>query len=278
MAVDGCYYLDQTKPFGMESLQMADVITGERPPVVVGGTGGSGTRAVARFLRRCGLDMGESNTVADALAFVDVLDKHINEVLRIVRGTNYDASQLEESLRNSILQDYRAAAFRHKRGMAPNIRWGFKNPRHIFLLPLLDVAFPGAVFIHLVRDGRDMLLSENKRQAVSHFEALFGEPFTDSPADVARFWAATNTGARAYGLRHLGARYINVRIEDLCGPEQSSHIRTLAELLGLNTKTALDRADKFELRESYGRGHLADINIPPKVREEFSAALAEFQY
>jgi hypothetical protein len=237
---------------------------------------------MARFLRRCGIHMGhggeETNTVTDALAFVDMLDKYVNAVLNVTRGTNYDAFELPPLLRKEIVRAYRTAAQQHRRDLQKNEKWGFKNPRHIFLLPLLNLAFPGVVFIHLVRDGRDMLFSENKHQVRAHFEPLLGQPVDESLDSVARFWSGTNLGAKVFGETQLGARYINVRIEDLCGSERDKHIGRLAKALGLDIDLALFRAEKFELRESYGRGRSARLELSPAVGKEFFDALAAFNY
>jgi hypothetical protein len=220
----------------------------------------------------------ETNTVADAMAFVDMLDRYVNPILNITGGTNYAPDKLPALLQEEIVRAYNTAARRHRGDLRPKEKWGFKNPRHIFLLPLLDVTFPGVIFIHLVRDGRDMLFSDNKRQVEAHFEALFGEPFVESLEAVARFWASTNLGAKAYGEMHLGPRYINIRIEDLCGPERDTHIRRLAGALELDVETALIRAERFELRDSYGRGRSAQLELSATVRNEFFNALAAFNY
>jgi hypothetical protein len=51
-------------------------------PIVIGGSGGAGTQAVARFLTAIGVQMGEyRNRSADALVFVDTLDALINPIL-----------------------------------------------------------------------------------------------------------------------------------------------------------------------------------------------------
>jgi hypothetical protein len=60
-------------------------------PIVIGGSGGSGTRAAARLLAATGVRMGEHlNSSADALAFVDTLDSLINAILRNTRSLDYD--------------------------------------------------------------------------------------------------------------------------------------------------------------------------------------------
>jgi hypothetical protein len=51
-------------------------------PVVIGGTGGSGTRLIARLLREMGVALGERvNESEDALAFIPVYDRYVNPYL-----------------------------------------------------------------------------------------------------------------------------------------------------------------------------------------------------
>lgn len=256
---------------------MAEEIS-EAAPIVVAGTGGSGTRAVVKFLVRCGVGMGETNGVGDAIAFVGLLDRHINCVLELTRSCNYNPSDLPAQLREKIVTDYQRAAYEHRPKQNGGGIWGFKNPRHIFLLPLLSCALPNATFVHLVRDGRDMLLSENVRQPNAHFDALFGRSFAHTHDDIARFWSRTNAATRQFGKDTLGRRYLNVRIEDLWGPDRRDHVRALADALGVDRDAAVRREHVFEERESYGRGRALEFALSPDTRAEFEAALSEFGY
>ena len=250
----------------------------ESAPIVVAGTGGSGTRAVVKFLVKCGVDMGETNGVGDALAFVGLLDRHINSVLELTRDSNYDPANLPSQLRAEVVADYLEAARKHRPKRSGAGKWGFKNPRHIFLLPLLNIALPKATFIHVVRDGRDMLLSGNKRQPSAHFESLFGRLFSHSHEDIARFWSRTNAGTNRFGRNTLGKRYITVRIEDLWGPDRHKKILDLADVLALDPDIALRREHIFQQRESYGRGKAAAFDLSPETRADFEITLSEFGY
>lgn len=56
-------------------------------PLVIGATGGSGTRVVARICRRAGYDLGKDlNEAEDALPFASFHDRWINHVLRLMCG------------------------------------------------------------------------------------------------------------------------------------------------------------------------------------------------
>jgi hypothetical protein len=60
-------------------------------------------------------------------------------------------------------------------------------------------AFPEFVFIHVLRDGRDMLFSDNQNQPRSYYTDLFGRPGDVTPEASAAFWSTVNLQATAYG-------------------------------------------------------------------------------
>jgi hypothetical protein len=51
--------------------------------------------------------------------------------------------------------------------------WGFKAPNSLLGLPLFAALFPNFIFVHVLRDGRDIAFSENTRQAARFFDSLF---------------------------------------------------------------------------------------------------------
>lgn len=247
-----------------------------RPPIVVFGTGGSGTRAMSSFLQACGIRMGQVNGPGDALAFATLLSSHVDAVMEQTRRLDYKSDDVDPQLRSDVLASYRQAAEEHCRGLPPGARWGFKNPRHIFMLPFIDAVFPGALFVHVLRDGRDMLLSHNRNQPRKHFEQLLGRPFEKTEADVARFWAKSNSEARDFARDRLANRYAAARIEDLCGPDRQAAIASLSGFLALDPQIAAECGTAFESQESFGRGQ----NLPPatELPEDFRAALSAFGY
>jgi hypothetical protein len=82
--------------------------------------------------------------------------------------------------------------------------WGDKTPRYLERMPLLADLFPTSRYIHLVRDGRDVALSQVDLQRL-HRHA----------ASVAFFWKRKVRTARTVGRRLGAARYMEVRYEDL---------------------------------------------------------------
>jgi hypothetical protein len=101
-------------------------------------------------------------------------------------------------------------------------RWGDKTPRYVDHIPLLARLFPDALFIHQIRDGRDV--------ALSYADVPFGPK---SVAAAAELWSSRVRAGMAAG-RALGPeRYIEVRYEALV-TEPERHTRALCEFLGLS--------------------------------------------
>jgi Sulfotransferase family len=82
-------------------------------------------------------------------------------------------------------------------------RWGDKTPRHAARIEQLAEVLPEARFIHLIRDGRDVVLSR--------IESLALRPKTIDK--VSRQWSNRVMKARRQGTRT--GRYVEVRYEDL---------------------------------------------------------------
>ncbi|MDQ3760072.1 MAG: sulfotransferase [Actinomycetota bacterium] len=86
-------------------------------------------------------------------------------------------------------------------------RWGDKTPPYVTTMRRIKRVLPEARFIHVIRDGRDVTLSNNKRIA----ERGHREPVP--AARAARRWRNRIEKARADGP-HLG-EYLEIRYEDL---------------------------------------------------------------
>jgi Sulfotransferase family len=101
---------------------------------------------------------------------------------------------------------------------AGKARWGDKTPRNLVELDILGTAFPDALFVHLIRDGREV--ADANRDA----------PWGGSGLLMwARRWARSVATARAAGLR-LGPRYVEVRYEQLVARAEET-LTALGEFL-----------------------------------------------
>lgn len=112
-------------------------------------------------------------------------------------------------------------------------RWGWKEPRSIFLLPFWNHVFPQMKFLHVTRDGRDMAFSENQNQLRKHGRVWLTwreRTFAARPLRSIMLWSRLNSAAADYGEQVLRERYLRVRFEDLCA-DGAPVVRRILEFL-----------------------------------------------
>lgn len=193
------------------------------PPVIVGGVGGSGTRLIVKLLREMSIQMGENvNVSEDAKEFIGIYDAHITTYL------------LKQFIDMPVFQaDLLSAIKAHRQNMVSG-NWGWKNPRTIYLLPILDKLMPSFNYIHVIRDGLEMVGSSNKNQLEKYQSCLLSSEQVMLPSDIRAilFWATVNQSASNYGIAHMGERYMLLRFEDVCS-DPTEAMRPIAERLGL---------------------------------------------
>ena len=84
-------------------------------------------------------------------------------------------------------------------------RWGDKTPAYMLAVQRIGRTLPEARFIHLIRDGRDVALSQSAR-------AINEQP---PPAEQAARWVKRIRKSREQAETLKGARYVEARYEDL---------------------------------------------------------------
>jgi hypothetical protein len=184
-------------------------------PIIIGGSGGSGTRVVAQICQNLGFYMGQLSYAFDASVFEKFFDLWTKNYL-----LGCDIEHL-----NADFNDY---LIKFMNGKNPKL-WGFKNTRTLFFVSYFFELFPKMKYIHVVRDGRDMPFSQNHRQQKELFDVYFERGWSQSTVyeDAARFWNIVNVSAFRLGTMLLGERYFVIRLEDLVFDKYT----TLTELL-----------------------------------------------
>lgn len=134
---------------------------------------------------------------------------------------------------------------------------GDKTPTYVSRIPTLAGLWPAARFIHLVRDGRDVLLSlrgwRKLDKAAGHFET-----WRDDPVVTAALWWKALVGlGREDGSRLAQGHYVEVRYESLVA-QPESHCRDLAKFLGLPYDPHMVR---------YHEGHPESESTPRSVND-----------
>jgi hypothetical protein len=256
------------------------------PPVVVFGTGGSGTRALQRLLDTAGYFMGTNvNRPGDALDIAWFIRRWVDPYLARSRWVEEmwrggEAKRFRSPGRmaadfRATIEDHREAIGRRRR------RWGWKVPRTILVFPFVHEFFPGMRAIHLVRDGRDMAYSANQNQALRYADVL-NVPGSElsAPIQSISFWAHVNLAAARYGERALGDRYLRLRYEDVCTDPAAMAARLVDFLESPASVGELQSVAVAEIKpsSSIGRWRERDAADIAELEQVGGETLREFGY
>ncbi len=249
-------------------------------PIVVGGTGGSGTRVVVQVLRSLGVYMDPVYDKREDSIPMGRFDRRWGRRV-IVHCGESPGTRVSDRVAGALA---RAAFGRARRGQLrhyPGGRWGWKHPHSYLFIPFLQRMLPRMQFIHLVRNGLDMAISDNLGQ-LRRYGDLFMTPGERSAGDAraaALFWSRANLHARRTGTDVLGTRYVCVRFEDLC-EEPLATITEMSNKLGIAASAdALAQAAQFPKRPSTaGRAQNLAADVRAAMRESAREALDAFGY
>jgi hypothetical protein len=146
------------------------------------------------------------------------------------------------------------AVYAEERGKA---RWGDKTPMYMQNLRLLERLFPDALFVHLIRDGRDAAMS-----FLSMPKGLMTETWMQ-PRDAAGFasqWRAEVKAAQRLGRRVGDKGYLEVRYEDLV-EDVESVLRRISAFARLAYEPAM--ADYAGNVDVSAKPHQQSLRRPP---------------
>jgi hypothetical protein len=234
------------------------------PPVLILGVRRSGTT-----LLRVMLDRHSELAVPDESYFVPQLaDRHLRRV---------DPDEFVDDLRRlNTLAEWEVPLERVRSRLSPGMpigaaigtvytvyaeqegkgRWGDKTPMYMQNLRLLERLFPDALFVHLIRDGRDAATS-----FLSMPRGIVTETWMhpSTPAAFACQWRTEVAAARRLG-RRVGERYLEVRYEDLVADVEAV-LRRICGLTRLDYEPAM--ADYAGNVDVSAKPHQQSLKRPP---------------
>ncbi|MGI9020723.1 MAG: sulfotransferase family protein [Solirubrobacterales bacterium] len=212
---------------------MSEGASAARPPIVVFGIGGSGTRAVAEILTAAGVYIGPRlNKASDAHVIHRFLQRRALSYLEasgwLEPHARDPAAPPPQPADPATAEDPTCALAGHREGIpSPNARWGWKHPRTAYVLPVVHELLPDAWMIQLVRDGRDMAYSQNQNQLAVYGDLLVGDMASEpEPVRSVSLWSRVNLAALHLSRRERPQRFLLVRYEDLCA-EPAAQIERL---------------------------------------------------
>ena len=261
------------------------------PPLVVFNKSHSGSRLLADALGRHGVYMGAAlNGSHDALPLLGLVEplveRHYPDYAALWRDADAaaDLARRAEAAFAAHLATYdRAAA-------GP---WGWKLCETGYILPVLDVLFPAARFVHLVRDGRDVAFCDHVAPHSPFWRKVYfntdridrwrGRPLDDRAYDRCRHvynavhWRNSVEVGRAYGAM-LRERCLEVRYEALCG-DFAGTMRRVLDFAGVAADPAALAAMAGAVHcRSIGRHRAQSWYRRRQVLELIAPTLASFGY
>jgi Sulfotransferase family len=213
---------------------MSDSVSG--PPVVILGVSRSGTTLLKEML-----DGSSVLAIPSESYFIPQLwDRHgpdpdpeaiLDDLGRIARVREWGVTPedvrrrlpAEPSFRDVIAPVYRAYA--ESKGKE---RFGDKTPAYMQHLELLDMVFPGAQYVHIVRDGRDAGLSFLGMRRRPRFN--WARP--RGLGDFACQWDLEVRAAQEFGATTARGRYLELRYENLVA-DPEPRLREVCDFLNL---------------------------------------------
>lgn len=244
-------------------------------PNIIGATGGSGTRVVARIARCGGMFIGTNlNESADALGVAAFDDRWAKFFARD------DAMSSLRAFPKEMIIDFEAMLACHRASIATATQpWGWKHPPSIYLVPFYHQQFPLLKFLHVIRDGRDMAYSTNQNQLQKFGSAALTSTESEwsQPLRSMALWSRVNLHAAEYGDKHLHGQYLVVRFEDLCSQPVPTTKRILT-FFGLSGDAEEIAEHEITPPESMGRWKSQDTMTVEQMQRIGGAALRKFGY
>lgn len=213
------------------------------PPLILLGVSRSGTT-----LLRVILDRSPGIAIPDESFFVPLLarrhgtridaERFLDDVARIptIRDWGVSVADVAGRVRSGLpTGEAITAIFDAYAEAAGKPRWGDKTPKYMRHLELLEELFPDALYVHLIRDGRDAALSF-LQMPEGTFTRTWAHPTT--PEQFACLWRKEVRDARSLGRRMGASRYHEVRYEDLVA-EPEATVRAICAFAAIPFEPAM---------------------------------------
>lgn len=249
-------------------------------PVFIGGTNGSGTRVYSQLLELAGVFQGlkknhafePENVIQYTRPLVPLLVEH-------TRAPIYDLEVLPQGIREMMERWIRNVGVELQRELPDGLsRWGWKHPRNLFIVPLLNSVFDDCYFVLVLRDGRDMALASNKGDVRAFYQYLV-KPEAPDDVDCTSFWSRVNSQVAGWCEDNLGKRFVCSRFEDLCA-DPYAEVKRIADIVGLELHSSMAQkcAEHVHKPLSLGRWRDTSPEMQSRLNDAGSIGLQRFGY
>lgn len=193
-------------------------------PIFIGGAGRSGTTLLRVILDShprisCGPELKITPVIAQLWA--DFQTKYAPFLKPFLVGPA-EIDHLFRAFISGLLEPFRS------HGGKPRV--AEKSPNNVFFFHHLFRIFPQSPFVHIIRDGRDVVASLLQMD----WQGMDGKPvpYTRDPVEAARYWVSAVTAGRSFAASSAGAsRYHEIRYETIVASPEPE-LQRLFEFLG----------------------------------------------
>lgn len=254
-------------------------------PIGIGGVGGSGTRLVAELVERSGFYLGEDvNASLDNLWFtllfkrLSILDATENEIefcfdlfLRRMRGdcgfSNHELSFLDELAlldrgehKPAWLRERVETFLTARPNCSPNTQLAWKEPNTHIVADRLLKSHLRLRYIHVIRNGLDMALSDNQQQLDFWGRRLIGDTnVATRAAQSLHYWCAAHQ--RLFKLlAPYRERVLLVSYDQLC-IEPAQQIDAVLRFIGISNAPGLQQQLIATIRPPESIGRFRDYSL-----------------
>jgi len=247
-------------------------------PIGVGGVGGSGTRLIAKCLQQAGYFIGSDLNRADdnlwcTLLFkrIDILESsesEFDELFEIFIKGMTGCGKITKAQKDLIhklassdrdqhpsawLGERAASLMSSNKEIAPDSRWGWKEPNTHIILDRLAKRMPSMKYIHVMRNGLHMAHSANQNQLKFWGGKFLGANYEISPYYSLKYWCIMHRRILEIG-NSMGKNFYLLNYDDFV-LQKEKNIQELVQFLELE----LPQAQIEKLYEL--------INIPASIHK-----------
>jgi len=244
------------------------------PAVIITGICDSGTRGVTDALMNLGLKVCKKTLHPHTLDsdLTNPFTK-IHKILASSEGLHFKKQEKADLFEEAVTFEREAAkktrqCIDEESGTSTGL-WGYKNPDHIFLLPVLDKAFNHtAKYLIVARDPRDVCTAENQIQ----YNTWGKQVLQGQTDDCYQFWAMTwKEVLDNYGSSNAVKV---VRIEDLVMPDPSRStiskktLRRTLRFIGISPKPRRIKAKLKQMHKFAGEYMVHHYDMTDEDRQK----------
>ena len=230
--------------------------TSDDPAIFIGGCGRSGTTLLRELVsRHSRIACGPESHILSGLV----------SLKRLSGGWQLDRNEVQQLFdTSSSIVRFAEAFFRNYAERQAKPRWADKSPGNVRYIHRLLSRFPNAQFVHIIRDGRDVVCSLRHHPRERIVDGVVVQRGVVNPIDkCARRWAADV----ACGLPFRGhPRYTEVRYEELVR-EPEATLQKLCSFLGEPFEAQMLQAGTDREREAEPGRWLNNANASAEVAQ-----------